>query len=55
MQTSANKRVTSIASPLSGKVIPLSEVPDPVFSEKVLGDVRRKDLQSGRRRDLICS
>ena len=38
MQTSANKRVTDIASPLSGKVIPLSEVPDPVFSEKVLGD-----------------
>ncbi len=38
MQTSANKRVTAIASPLSGKVIPLSEVPDPVFSEKVLGD-----------------
>ena len=38
MQTNANKRVTDIASPLSGKVIPLSEVPDPVFSEKVLGD-----------------
>ena len=28
----------SILAPLSGEITPLSEVPDPVFSEKVLGD-----------------
>ena len=27
-----------IVSPLNGKVVPLEEVPDPVFSEKILGD-----------------
>ncbi len=27
-----------IIAPVSGKIVPLSEVPDPVFSEKVLGD-----------------
>ena len=27
-----------ILAPLTGKAVPLSEVPDPVFSEKVLGD-----------------
>ena len=27
-----------ILAPLTGKVVPLSEVPDPVFSDKVLGD-----------------
>ena len=27
-----------IAAPLTGKVIPVTEVPDPVFAEKVLGD-----------------
>lgn len=32
-----NKKV-SISSPLSGKCVPLDNVPDPVFSEKVLGD-----------------
>ena len=26
-----------ILAPLTGKAVPLSEVPDPVFSEKVLG------------------
>lgn len=31
-------RNTVIASPVNGKVIPLSEVPDPVFSDKLLGD-----------------
>ncbi len=31
-----NKR--SIPSPLHGRVVPLSEVPDKVFSEKILGD-----------------
>ncbi len=28
----------TITSPLCGRIFPLSEVPDPVFSEKVLGD-----------------
>lgn len=32
------KKVISILSPLDGKVIPLDKVPDPVFSDKVLGD-----------------
>lgn len=27
-----------IVSPLNGKVVPLEEVPDPVFSDKILGD-----------------
>ncbi len=38
MQTSTNKKTAYIASPLSGSIVPLSQVPDPVFSEKVLGD-----------------
>ena len=28
----------SIIAPLSGEIIPLEQVPDPVFSDKVLGD-----------------
>lgn len=32
------KKSINILSPLNGKVIPLSKVPDTVFSEKVLGD-----------------
>ena len=27
-----------ISAPLSGKVIPIEEVPDEVFSQKILGD-----------------
>lgn len=34
----AEKRPIHLASPLSGKVIPLSEVEDPVFSQGVLGE-----------------
>jgi len=37
MQNVMTKDINLIA-PVSGKIIPLSEVPDPVFSEKVLGD-----------------
>lgn len=33
-----NKLSIAITSPVSGEAVPLSEVPDPVFSEKVLGD-----------------
>ncbi len=36
MENEGNTKV--ILSPVSGNVIPLNEVPDPVFSEKVLGD-----------------
>ena len=34
----ANKKTLSIASPLNGQAVALEKVPDPVFSEKVLGD-----------------
>lgn len=27
-----------VVAPLTGKVIPLSEVPDPVFAQKMMGD-----------------
>ncbi len=37
MQNVMTKDINLIA-PVSGKIIPLGEVPDPVFSEKVLGD-----------------
>ncbi len=33
-----NKRIIRIASPLNGSAVPLEQVPDPVFAEKVLGD-----------------
>lgn len=32
-----NNKVT-IFSPVDGEIVPLSEVPDPVFSEKMMGD-----------------
>lgn len=32
------KNIIKIASPLSGKAVPIEQVPDPVFSDKVLGD-----------------
>ena len=32
------KTVLSVMAPLNGKTVPLDQVPDPVFSEKVLGD-----------------
>ena len=32
------KRYTAIAAPMSGNAVALSDVPDPVFAEKVLGD-----------------
>ncbi|MBR6618536.1 MAG: PTS transporter subunit EIIC [Oscillospiraceae bacterium] len=33
-----NNRIFHILSPLDGRAVPLAEVPDPVFAEKVLGD-----------------
>ena len=38
MESKKTKTKVGIVSPLGGKVIPLDQVPDPVFSEKVLGD-----------------
>lgn len=39
MNENKNKKIPQvILAPLTGKAVPLSEVPDPVFSEKVLGD-----------------
>ena len=34
----AKSILTAVYSPLSGKVVPLADVPDPVFSGKILGD-----------------
>lgn len=33
-----NNKILEIKAPISGKAVPLSEVPDPVFSEKMMGD-----------------
>ncbi|GGY19898.1 phosphoenolpyruvate--protein phosphotransferase [Paludibacterium paludis] len=38
MSTSAHHRERVLCAPLSGTLVPLAEVPDPVFSEKMLGD-----------------
>lgn len=39
MSTNESKKGSNIIlAPLTGKAVPLSEVPDPVFSDKVLGD-----------------
>lgn len=37
-----------IFSPASGQVVPITQVPDPVFSEKVLGDGAAVILESGQ-------
>ena len=37
MKTQAINKM-SVTAPISGKIIPITEVPDSVFSEKVLGD-----------------
>ncbi len=34
----AKSVLTSVYAPMTGRIIPLKEVPDPVFSDKVLGD-----------------
>ena len=30
--------VVTIVSPVNGKAIPITEVPDPVFADKILGE-----------------
>ena len=34
----ADNKIVQVFSPMSGKVIPVTEVPDAMFSEKMLGD-----------------
>ena len=39
MNENESKKVPEVVlAPLTGKAVPLSEVPDPVFSDKVLGE-----------------
>lgn len=37
-QKKAKTQIEEIYSPLTGEIIPLGEVPDPVFSQKMMGD-----------------
>ena len=34
----SKKSVISIHAPLSGEIVPIEEVPDPVFAEKIVGN-----------------
>ena len=36
--TKEKNKVLSVIAPLSGKVVALEQVPDPVFAEKALGE-----------------
>ena len=38
MSSTSKTKALSVFSPLNGKAVPLADVPDPVFSDKVLGD-----------------
>ena len=38
MVKTEGKKSLTIMSPLNGKAVALEQVPDPVFSDKVLGD-----------------
>lgn len=38
MSSTSKTKAPSVFSPLNGKAVPLASVPDPVFSDKVLGD-----------------
>ena len=56
MNQNESKKVPEvIVAPLNGKAVPLSEVPDPVFSDKVLGDgvtIIPADVRSS---NVICN
>ena len=56
MNENESKKVLEvILAPLTGKAVPLSEVPDPVFSDKVLGDgvaIIPADVRSS---NVICN
>mgnify|MGYP002231598751 CR=1 FL=1 len=43
-----NKNVKSVFAPINGKVISLDEVPDPVFSDRVLGEAVPLYLEDGK-------
>lgn len=43
-----SKKELEVKAPIAGKVIPLSEVPDPAFAEKMLGDGLAIIPESGR-------
>lgn len=47
----ANSKQHRISAPMSGQAVPLDQVPDEVFSEKVLGDGLAIIPSEGR----ICS
>ena len=38
MESERNKQKRRIIAPMDGKTVPLEQVPDTVFSDKVLGD-----------------
>lgn len=38
MKSEKERAVWTVASPMNGKILPLSEVSDPVFSDRILGD-----------------
>ena len=38
MKSKQNKTKQAVLSPMRGRVIPLDEVPDSVFSDRILGD-----------------
>lgn len=56
MNENESKKVPEvILAPLTRKAVPLSEVPDPVFSDKVLGDgvaIIPADVRSS---NVICN
>ena len=56
MNENESKKVPEvILAPLTGKAVPLSEVPDPVFSDNVLGDgvaIIPADVRSS---NVICN
>ena len=37
-QTDKKNTVLKLIAPLSGQVVPLDQVPDPTFAEKIMGD-----------------
>ena len=56
MNENESKKVPEVVlAPLTGKAVPLSEVPDPVFSDKVLGDGVANTQADVRTSNVICN
>ena len=56
MNENESKKVPEVVlAPLTGKAVTLSEVPDPVFSDKVLGDGVAIIPAHVRSSDVICN